>query len=151
MKYVNVLVFVSLLSACNLIPHQYKSSEELVANFVDTKEFQFEGSFNDVFPKLVSAAEVCGAEFRKKDIEVGGAAAASNYEIRITNKTQESARLEIWSVHFIDTYLYEVIDVASANGKTTATHYQLNDVHKGNKFRLEDMSSWYGKKQVTCE
>jgi hypothetical protein len=151
MRFFILLLIIVSLTACNLIPHQYKTSDELVTNFVDAKTFQFEGAFKDVFPILVSSAEFCGLAFRQRDIDIGGVAAASNYEIRVTNETGDSARLEIWSIHFIDTYLYEVIDVSSADGVTIATHYQLKDVHDGNKFRLEDMSSWYGKEVVSCE
>lgn len=151
MKFFTFLMLTLSLASCKLIPHQYKTSEDLVANFVDAKTFKFEGEFESVFPILIKSAEFCGIEFRKKDIEVGGAAAVSNYEIRVTNQQPNSARLEIWSVHFIDTYLYEVIDVTSENGTTIATHYQLDDVHNDNKFRLEDMSSWFGNDQVTCE
>lgn len=151
MKYIFVVITVFALVACKLIPHQYKSSEELVANFVDAKEFQFEDGFEQVFPVLVESAKVCATEFRKKDIDVGGAAAASNYEIKITDQTQSSARLEIWSIHFVDTYLYEVIDISAINDQTIAKHYQLDDVHTGNKFRLENLSSWYGEQQIACE
>jgi hypothetical protein len=151
MKYFVILIGLFILSGCNLIPHQYKSSNELVANFTDVKQFEFDGQFADVFPVLIDAAKACAVEFRRNGIDVVGAASASTYDVRIVNETTSSARIEIWSVHFIDTYLFEVIDVEANSNKTVAKHYQLETVHTGNDFRLEDLSSWYKSDQVRCD
>lgn len=45
MKYMTLLIAALSMTICNLIPHQYKSSDELVANFLDVRAFQFDGTF----------------------------------------------------------------------------------------------------------
>ena len=151
MKILILFILGISITGCNLIPHQYKSASDLTTNFKDVRVFKFDDDFKTVLPEIIRSANLCGIEFRKKDIEIGGAAAASNYEIKVSEQTSTSARIEIWSVHFIDTYLYEVIDVEANQNSTVVKHYQLKEVHAGNKFRVEDLSSWYKSEKVTCE
>lgn len=149
MKQLIVLTMSLSLTACSM--HGYQSSEELVTNFTDSKEFIFDGKFSDVLPSIVSAAEFCTDEHEKLISEMFGPGMASEHVIKTDHLTESSARLEIWSHHPFKTYLFEVMDVKGETNKTIVTHYQLASVHTGNPVRIEDISSWFNSKDIKCE